>query len=125
MHKTIKELQTGLAQGDFSSAEITADYLTKIKQLNPDINAYITVTEEQALQQAKAADQLIADGKATALTGVPLAHKDIFCTDGVVTSCGSRMLENFKAPYNANVIEKFESQNSVMLGKTNMDEFAM
>ncbi len=125
MNKTIKELQTGLAQGKFSSVEITSDYLTRIKQLNPDLNAFITVTEDQALLQAKAADQLIADGKTSALTGIPLAHKDIFCTDGVVTSCGSRMLENFKAPYNANVIDKFEAENAVMLGKTNMDEFAM
>ncbi len=122
---TIKQLQTGLAQGKFSSTEITADYLTKINLLNPDINAFITVTQETALQQAKAADQVIADGKASALTGIPLAHKDIFCTDGTTTSCGSKMLKNFKAPYNANVIQNFENQHAVMLGKTNMDEFAM
>jgi len=122
---TIKELQTGLAQGTFSSAEITSDYLTKINLLNPDINAFISITREKALEQAKAADQLIADRKASALTGIPLAHKDIFCTDGTTTTCGSRMLENFKAPYNANVIQNFENQHAVMLGKTNMDEFAM
>ncbi|MBT6552298.1 MAG: Asp-tRNA(Asn)/Glu-tRNA(Gln) amidotransferase subunit GatA [Gammaproteobacteria bacterium] len=122
---TIKELQTGLAQGKFSSTEITADYLTKINLLNPDINAFITVTQEKALEQAKVADKIIADGKGTALTGIPLAHKDIFCTAGTRTTCGSRMLEDFKAPYNANVIENFENQHTVMLGKTNMDEFAM
>ena len=125
MNKTIKQLQAGLAKREFSSTEITAEYLSKIKQTNPDINAFITVTEEQAKAQAKTADELIAAGKGTALTGIPLAHKDIFCTDGVLTSCGSKILENFIAPYNANVIEKFESQNTVMLGKTNMDEFAM
>ncbi len=125
MNKTIKELKTGLTQGEFSSVEITTDFLNKINQLNPEINAFIRVTEDQALTQAKAADQLIADGKASSLTGIPFAFKDIFCTDGIVTSCGSKMLENFEAPYNATVIEKFKQQNSVMLGKTNMDEFAM
>ncbi len=124
-NSTIKELQTGLAQRKFSSTEITADFLTKINLLNPDINAFITVTQEKALEQAKVADKIIADGKGTSLTGIPLAHKDIFCTDGTRTTCGSRMLENFKAPYNANVIENFENQHAVMLGKTNMDEFAM
>ena len=125
MNKTIKDIQLGLARGDYSSVEITRDYLTRIKQLNGTINAFITVTEEQALQQAVAADQLIAAGQSSALTGIPLAHKDIFCTDGTLTTCGSRSLENFSAPYNANVIEKFEAEHAVMLGKTNMDEFAM
>jgi len=125
MNKTIKDIQLGLAQGDYSSVEITRDYLTRIKQRNSSINAFITVTEEQALQQAAVADQQIAAGQSRALTGIPLAHKDIFCTDGTLTTCGSRMLENFRAPYNANVIEKFESEHAVMLGKTNMDEFAM
>jgi aspartyl-tRNA(Asn)/glutamyl-tRNA(Gln) amidotransferase subunit A len=125
MNKTIKQIQLGLAQGDYSSVEITRDYLTRIKQHNSSINAFITVTEEQALQQATLADQQIAAGQSTALTGIPLAHKDIFCTDGTLTTCGSRMLENFRAPYNANVIEKFEAEHAVMLGKTNMDEFAM
>lgn len=125
MKYTIKELQQGLSQGQYSSVEITQQYLQQIKHSNDQINAFITVTEDQALAQAKAADESIAQGNAQPLTGIPLAHKDIFCTDGVVTSCGSRMLENFKAPYNATVIEKFTSQNAVMLGKTNMDEFAM
>ncbi len=122
---TVKQLQQGLSSGEFSSVEITRQYLDTIKSLNPHLNAFITVTEEQALQQAQAADALIADGKASALTGIPLAHKDIFCTDGVRTSCASHMLDKFIAPYNATVIEKFNAQHSVMLGKTNMDEFAM
>ncbi len=122
---TVKQLQQGLSSGEFSSVEITRQYLDTIKSLNPQLNAFITVTEEQALQQAQAADALIAEGKASALTGIPLAHKDIFCTDGVRTSCASHMLDKFIAPYNATVIEKFNTQHSVMLGKTNMDEFAM
>ena len=123
--KTVKQLQQGLADGAFSSAEITRDYLDTITAHNDTINAFITVTDEQAMAQAKSADAQIAAGTASALTGIPLAHKDIFCTDGVLTTCGSRMLENFKAPYNANVIEQFNAENAVMLGKTNMDEFAM
>ena len=125
MMKTIKQIQQGLAQGDFSSSEITRDYLNRIKLFNPSVNAFITISDELAMSQAEAADQLIAKGKASSLTGVPIAHKDIFCTDGTLTTCGSRMLENFKAPYNANVIDKFEAEHAVMLGKTNMDEFAM
>ncbi len=122
---TVKQLQLGLAQGDFSSVELTREYLDRIQQLNPKLNAFISVTEEQALAQAEDADNLIAKGEGQALTGIPLAHKDIFCTDGIATTCGSRMLENFRAPYNATVIEKFNAQQAVMLGKTNMDEFAM
>jgi len=125
MSLTIKQIQQGLSKGEFSSAEITQDYLTAIKQLNPALNCYISVTGEQALRQAREADVLIANGEATTLTGVPLAHKDIFCTDGVKTSCGSKMLDNFIAPYNATVIEKCNATGCVMLGKTNMDEFAM
>ncbi len=122
---TVKQLQLGLAQGDFSSVELTREYLDRIQQLNPKLNAFITVTEEQALAQAEDADNLIAKGDGQALTGIPLAHKDIFCTDGIATTCGSHMLENFQAPYNATVIENFNAQHAVMLGKTNMDEFAM
>ncbi len=125
MSKTIRQIQKGLAKGDFSSFEITQDYLTAIKAQNPAINCYISITDELALQQAKAADACIAAGQAQALTGVPLAHKDIFCTDGVKTSCGSRMLDNFIAPYDATVVEKIKASGAVMLGKTNMDEFAM
>ena len=122
---TVKQLQQGLSSGEFSSVEITRQYLDTIKSLNPQLNAFITVTEDQALQQAQAADALIAEGKASTLTGIPLAHKDIFCTDGIRTSCGSHMLDKFIAPYNATVIEKLDAEHYVMLGKTNMDEFAM
>ncbi len=122
---TVKQLQQGLSVGEFSSVEITQQYLDKIKTLNPKLNAFISITEDQALQQAKAADVVIAEGKASALTGIPLAHKDIWCTDGIRTSCGSHMLDKFIAPYNATVIEKLNAEHSVMLGKTNMDEFAM
>ena len=125
MSKTISQIQRGLAKSEFSCVEITQDYLTAIKLHNPAINCYITVTDELALQQAAIADQQIADGNSKALTGVPLAHKDVFCTDGVKTSCGSKMLDNFVAPYDATIIENFKAAGSVMLGKTNMDEFAM
>ena len=124
MH-SLKQISDGLAAGDFSSVEITRELLDRIAAANPALNAYITVTDELALQQAEAADQARASGKAGALTGVPLAVKDIFCTDGVLTSCASRMLENFRAPYDATVIEKLKAAGTVMLGKTNMDEFAM
>jgi aspartyl-tRNA(Asn)/glutamyl-tRNA(Gln) amidotransferase subunit A len=125
MTRTITEIQQGLADGHFSSVEITQEYLANIGSLNDTINCFITITDELALQQAKAADEIIAAGNARPLTGVPLAHKDIFCTDGVKTSCASKILENFIAPYDATVIEKFNQAGAVMLGKTNMDEFAM
>ncbi len=125
MHRTIKQIQTDLANGEYSSVELTSEYLDRIQALNPDLNAFISVTQEQSLASAEQADLRIAAGAAGALTGVPLAHKDIFCTDGIVTTCGSHMLENFVAPYDAHVIEKFKTQGAVMLGKTNLDEFAM
>jgi len=125
MPKTIKQIQQGLAQKKFSSVEITQQYLDQIETHNSTINCFITVTDELALQQAKTADAAIARGEAQALCGVPLAHKDIFCTDGIRTSCASKMLDNFIAPYDATVIERFKQDGAVMLGKTNMDEFAM
>jgi aspartyl-tRNA(Asn)/glutamyl-tRNA(Gln) amidotransferase subunit A len=125
MTTTIKQLQKGLAEKQFSSVEITQDYLNKINQQNAEINCFISVTDELALQQAANADNAIANGRGSLLTGIPIAHKDIFCTDGVKTSCGSKMLDNFIAPYNATVIEKFNQSGTVMLGKTNLDEFAM
>lgn len=126
MHnKTVAELSQGLHKKEYSSVEITQHYLERIKQHNNEINAYITVTEQLALSQAKAADKAIANGSASTLTGIPLAQKDIFCTDGVLTTCGSKMLHNFIAPYDATVIQQFNQHGSVMLGKTNMDEFAM
>ncbi len=126
MHdKTLTELKAGLQAGDFSSRELTEHFLERIKRHDGELNSFITVTEEQALRQADAADQAIATGDHRLLTGLPIAHKDIFCTEGVRTSCGSRMLDNFIAPYTATAVEKMATEGAVMLGKTNMDEFAM
>ncbi|HIO13294.1 MAG TPA: Asp-tRNA(Asn)/Glu-tRNA(Gln) amidotransferase GatCAB subunit A, partial [Methylococcales bacterium] len=125
MHnQTIAELAKGLQAGEFSSQELTKAHLARIKQ-HRELNCFITVTEVEAMAQAKMADQLISDGTAGPLTGIPLAHKDIFCTQGIKTSCGSKMLDNFQAPYNATVIERFNQAGAVTLGKLNMDEFAM
>lgn len=125
LSKTAAELAAALDRQEISSVELTGEFLKRIKALNPTLNAYVTLTEELALEQAQAADQRRAEGKASPLTGIPLAHKDIFCTQGVRTSCGSRMLENFVSPYDATVVERFEQAGAVTLGKTNMDEFAM
>jgi aspartyl-tRNA(Asn)/glutamyl-tRNA(Gln) amidotransferase subunit A len=125
MAKSVTEISRGLAAGKFSSVEVTQDYLARIAEFNPSLNCFISVTDELALAQARQADDRRAGGEADALTGVPLAHKDLFCTDGVRTSCASRILDNFIAPYDAKVIENFKSAGAVMLGKTNMDEFAM
>lgn len=126
MHtKTLAELAAGLAAGHYSSRELTQHFLTRIKTFDGELNSFITLCEDRALQQADAADALRAAGKAGVLTGIPFAQKDIFCTEGVKTTCASKMLDNFIAPYNATVIEKFNNAGAVMLGKTNMDEFAM
>lgn len=122
---TLTELKALLSNKKSSSLEITQDYLARIKKLNKTYNAFITVTEEQALAQAKAADIRLQAGSADSLTGIPLAQKDIFCTQGVKTSAGSKMLDNFISPYNAHVVENFNEAGAVMLGKLNMDEFAM
>ncbi|MEQ1622130.1 MAG: Asp-tRNA(Asn)/Glu-tRNA(Gln) amidotransferase subunit GatA [Methylococcales bacterium] len=121
---TIAELAKGLRAGEFSSVELTQTFLKRIHQ-HSALNAYVTVTDELALQQAKAADAKLASGDASLLTGIPIAQKDIFCTLGVKTSCGSKMLDNFIAPYNATVVDKLNQAGAVMLGKVNMDEFAM
>ncbi len=126
IEKTVAELAAALASGDISSVELTQAYLNRINRYNPTLNAFITICDESALQQAQAADAARAKGKnINPLLGMPLAHKDIFCTAGVKTTCGSKMLHNFIAPYNATVVEKFNAAGAVMLGKTNMDEFAM
>ena len=105
MHtKTLTELKAGLANRDFSSRELTEHFLARIQQYDSDLNSFVTVTDTQALAQADAADAAIAAGKAGLLTGLPIAHKDIFCTEGVRTSCGSKMLDNFIAPYTATVV---------------------
>ncbi|MFV1996579.1 MAG: Asp-tRNA(Asn)/Glu-tRNA(Gln) amidotransferase subunit GatA [Acidiferrobacterales bacterium] len=125
MHrKTVSELSTALAAKDVSSVELTKLYLDRIAA-HKDVNAFITVTAESALAQAKQADRVIAEGQGGVLTGVPMSHKDIFCTDGTRTTCGSHMLSEFIAPYSATVVEKLNEAGMVMLGKTNMDEFAM
>jgi aspartyl-tRNA(Asn)/glutamyl-tRNA(Gln) amidotransferase subunit A len=123
--KTLAELSAMLEAGEVSSVELTQAFLDRIKKYNTDLNCFVTVTDEQALQQAAAADEKRKAGSAGPLTGIPIAHKDIFCTLDVKTSCGSKMLDNFISPYNATVVEKLLEAGVVMLGKTNMDEFAM
>ena len=129
--KSLSELSVGLQSGKFSSVELTRYFLDRIAKYdgrdaeNGGLNAFITVTEDLAMEMAKTADERIAKGSATGLTGIPMAHKDIFCTDGIRTSAGSKMLDNFIAPYNATVVEKLKSISMPILGKTNMDEFAM
>lgn len=125
LNKTLAELAKGLDQGEFSSVELTQAYLERIKREDSKYNSFITVTEELALTQATAADETRAAGNATSMTGLPIAHKDIFCTQGVRTSAGSKMLDNFVSPYDATVIRQFNAAGAVTLGKTNMDEFAM
>ena len=123
--KSIKELSQGLASGEFSSEELTRVYLNRIEKFGTELNALVTLTADEAISEARAADQVIKNGKAGSLTGIPMMHKDIFCTEGVKTSCGSKMLDNFIAPYDAAVVSKFRQAGMPMLGKTNMDEFAM
>ena len=123
--RSVAELAKGLAAKEFSAVELARHFLARIGSANPALNAFLTVTPERALADAARADAARAAGTAGPLTGVPLAHKDLFCTDGVRTSCGSRMLDNFIAPYDATVVEKLNAAGTVMLGKTNMDEFAM
>jgi aspartyl-tRNA(Asn)/glutamyl-tRNA(Gln) amidotransferase subunit A len=121
----IGELADLLARRQVSSVELTRHFLERIVRLNPGLNALVTLTGDSALAAAAAADARIGAGESAPLLGIPLIHKDIFCTDGVRTSCGSRMLDNFVAPYDATVVERLRSAGGVMLGKANMDEFAM
>lgn len=114
-----------LASGELSSVELTQHFLARIQSFSSSLNAMITIDEQGAMAQAAAADEKIATGEAGPLCGIPLIHKDIFCTDGVKTSCGSRMLDNFIAPYDATVVTKLKAAGMVCLGKANMDEFAM
>jgi aspartyl-tRNA(Asn)/glutamyl-tRNA(Gln) amidotransferase subunit A len=125
INASLKELAAKLASKEISSVELTQTFLDRIERLNPEINAYVTVDKEKSLAQARAADAMIARGVAGPLTGIPFAQKDIFCAKGWKTTCGSKMLDNFIAPYDAHIIEQFDRAGAVNLGKTNMDEFAM
>jgi aspartyl-tRNA(Asn)/glutamyl-tRNA(Gln) amidotransferase subunit A len=126
MHdKSIAELDRALADGEFSSVELTQHYLERIARLDPRLNSFVTVASDTAMEAAERADSRRRAGEGGPLTGIPIAHKDIFCTYGLKTSCGSRMLDNFVAPYNATVVERLQQAGAVVLGKTNMDEFAM
>lgn len=125
LNASLKELSGLLAAKKISSVELTQTFLQRINQLNPVLNAFITVDAEKSLAQAKFADEMIAAGQAGPLTGIPIAQKDIFCAQGWLSTCGSKMLSNFVSPYDAHVIEQFDRAGAVNLGKTNMDEFAM
>ncbi|MFM8391981.1 MAG: amidase family protein, partial [Methylophilaceae bacterium] len=124
INKSLKQLGEMLQTKQISSVELTQTYLDRIAQLNPEMNAFITVDPDKSLAQAKQADAMIAAGKTTALTGIPIAQKDIFVAQGWRTTCASKMLENFIGPYDATVIQQFNQAGAVNLGKTNMDEFA-
>lgn len=127
MHdKTVAALSSALAEGELTSLSLTSHYLDRIERLDPSLNSYITVCKEGALQAARASDERREKGEArSALDGIPIAQKDLFCTKGIKTSCGSRMLDSFVSPYDATVITKSHEAGLIMLGKTNMDEFAM
>ncbi len=125
INNSLKALGHLLASKQISSVEMTQTFLDRIAKYNPNINAYIALDNDKALAQAKAADVRISAGTAEPLTGIPVAQKDIFCAKGWQTTCGSKMLANFVAPYDAHVISQFDAVGAVNLGKTNMDEFAM
>ena len=125
LQQNIANLAQQLRNKEISSVELTQAFLQRIAKLDGQLNSFITLNEAQALEQAKAADQVLSQGQGNALTGIPLAHKDLFCTQGVLTTCGSKMLHNFIPPYESTVSQRLAAQGSVMLGKTNMDEFAM
>ncbi len=126
MHaKSMTELMAGLEGGEFSSAELTEALLARIAAHDDKLNAFVTVTGDEAMAAAEAADKARAAGEGGALNGLPIVHKDIFCTRGVKTSCGSKILDNFISPYDATVVEKLANAGAVVLGKANMDEFAM
>jgi len=125
LNASLREIASGLARKKISSVELTKLFLGRIKALNGKLNAFITVDEERSVGQARAADGLIAKGAAQPLTGIPVAHKDIFVARDWLTTCGSKILSNFVGPYDAHLIERFSGAGAVLLGKTNMDEFAM
>ena len=122
---TLSQLKRNLEAKNLSSREITESFLKRISETNKSLNAFITITEEQAVSESVEADEIIANGKAKSLTGLPFAHKDLFCTDGILTTCASKMLGNFVPPYDATVVKRLKDAGIIMIGKTNMDEFAM
>ena len=122
---SLKQLGDALRAKKISSVELTQSYLDRMARLNPQLNAYITIDAEKSLAQAKEADERLAAGTAQALTGIPIAQKDIFCAKDWLTTCGSKMLHNFVSPYDAHIISQFNNAGAINLGKTNMDEFAM
>ncbi|WP_321276059.1 Asp-tRNA(Asn)/Glu-tRNA(Gln) amidotransferase subunit GatA [Thiomicrorhabdus indica] len=122
---SVKQMSDQLHAGEITSVELTQHYLDRISKYDPELNAYVTVTPELALEMAREADEQLKAGTAGLLTGIPVAHKDIFCTDGVKTTCSSKMLDNFIAPYDAHVVSLLKKAGMPILGKTNMDEFAM
>ena len=122
--QTLSALSAMLERGEISSVELIQCFLDRI-DCSHELNAFITVDAEGALTQAQSADRSRANGHAGALTGLPIAHKDIFCSRGLKTTCGSRMLENFLSPYDATVVERLAVAGTILVGKTNMDEFAM
>ncbi|BCU07935.1 Asp-tRNA(Asn)/Glu-tRNA(Gln) amidotransferase subunit GatA [Allochromatium tepidum] len=124
-NKSIAQMAADLRLRTYSSVELTQHYLERIARLDPALNSFITVAAESALAAAERADRTLRSGEAGPLTGIPIAHKDIFCTLGLRTSCGSRMLDSFVAPYDATIVERLAAAGAVVLGKTNMDEFAM
>ncbi len=123
--RTVAELGQGLRRREYSAVELAQACLGRLESAQVELNAMITITAEQALAEAAAADAALAAGRAGPLAGIPLVHKDIFCTEGVLTSCGSKMLANFVSPYDATVVARLKAAGTVMLGKANMDEFAM
>jgi len=125
IQSSLTELAAALQGRQISSVELTTAFLDRIDALNPSLNAFITVNREGALAAARDADARLAAGTAGPLTGIPVAHKDVFCTEGVRTTCASKMLANFTSPYDAHVVSQLKAAGAVMLGKTNMDEFAM
>ncbi|HRH74122.1 MAG TPA: amidase, partial [Zoogloea sp.] len=122
---SLKDIAAALRDRKVSAVELATESLARIDAGNPRISAFVTVDREGALAAARAADARLAAGQGDPLTGIPLAHKDVFCTEGVLTTCGSKMLANFVSPYDAHVVSLLKAAGAVMVGKTNMDEFAM
>ncbi|MGD9022589.1 MAG: amidase, partial [Deltaproteobacteria bacterium] len=122
---TIHEAHELLTKGEISSVELTAAVFDRIEKVEDNVGAFITLVKERAMDEAASADTIIRQGMGGPLTGVPLAIKDILCTEGIRTTCGSRILKDFIPPYSSPIVNKFKEARAVIVGKTNMDEFAM